>query len=162
MFVGLTASRAEIVLIVFCLHEQFIYLTSEISTRESKMVSRMSQLLIVALAVLLVCSLADATYRKPPFNGSIFGKRASQAGRPYSIPIQSIPLLIVIQVGEWFILVRVTTPRGLESKLGLGYRKTSVVTSVCFLVLSNEKLNYTHQLRAEFKIKLNEPVFTYY
>lgn len=90
------------------------------------MVSRMSQLLIVALAVLLVCSLADATYRKPPFNGSIFGKRASQAGRLYTVYTA-----IVIQVGVWFILVRVTTSRGLQSKLGLGYRTASVVTSVC-------------------------------
>lgn len=119
------------------------------------MVSRMSQLLIVALAVLLVCSLADATYRKPPFNGSIFGKRASQAGRPYSI--QSTVLLS----SKWECGLYLSgLQRLLESKLGLGYRKTSVVTSVCTFQYSvMNKLNYTHQLRAEFEIKLNEPVF---
>lgn len=98
------------------------------------MVSRMSQLLIVALAVLLVCSLADATYRKPPFNGSIFGKRASQAGRPYSI--LSIPLLS----SKWeFGLYLFGLQRLVESKLGLGYRKNFCsYHCVFFLVLSNE------------------------
>ncbi|XP_046683242.1 neuropeptide SIFamide [Homalodisca vitripennis] len=43
------------------------------------MVSTVARVLVLVAAVLLVCSLAEATYRKPPFNGSIFGKRANQA-----------------------------------------------------------------------------------
>jgi hypothetical protein len=35
---------------------------------------------VILLAVLLLAELATATYRKPPFNGSIFGKRGSAAG----------------------------------------------------------------------------------
>jgi hypothetical protein len=35
---------------------------------------------VILLAVLLLADLATATYRKPPFNGSIFGKRGSAAG----------------------------------------------------------------------------------
>lgn len=44
------------------------------------MVSQVTKFVVLALAILLVCNLAEATYRKPPFNGSIFGKRANQAG----------------------------------------------------------------------------------
>ncbi|XP_011177888.1 neuropeptide SIFamide [Zeugodacus cucurbitae] len=32
---------------------------------------------VVILAVVCMCSFGEAAYRKPPFNGSIFGKRNS-------------------------------------------------------------------------------------
>jgi hypothetical protein len=35
---------------------------------------------LLLLAVLLLAEIATATYRKPPFNGSIFGKRGNAAG----------------------------------------------------------------------------------
>ncbi|XP_054280271.1 SIFamide-related peptide [Macrosteles quadrilineatus] len=38
-----------------------------------------SRSLVFVMVALLVLALAEATYRKPPFNGSIFGKRANQA-----------------------------------------------------------------------------------
>lgn len=120
------------------------------------MVSRMSQLLIVALAVLLVCSLADATYRKPPFNGSIFGKRASQAGRPYSI--QSIPLLL----SKWecgLYLFGSQRPGYQSPNWDWDTEKLlQIPLSVLFQYSVMNKLNYTHQLRAEFEVKLKEPV----
>ncbi|XP_069688186.1 neuropeptide SIFamide [Periplaneta americana] len=34
---------------------------------------------LLLLAVLLLAEFAAATYRKPPFNGSIFGKRGNAA-----------------------------------------------------------------------------------
>jgi hypothetical protein len=36
---------------------------------------------VILLALLMLAHLATATYRKPPFNGSIFGKRGSPAGK---------------------------------------------------------------------------------
>lgn len=39
----------------------------------------------VVVAVLLTADFALATYRKPPFNGSIFGKRGNTAGKRLKI-----------------------------------------------------------------------------
>jgi hypothetical protein len=36
---------------------------------------------LLLLAVLLLAEFATAAFRKPPFNGSIFGKRGSAAGK---------------------------------------------------------------------------------
>ena len=44
---------------------------------------------LLLLTVLLLAELAAATYRKPPFNGSIFGKRGNVVGK-YSICLNNI------------------------------------------------------------------------
>lgn len=44
-------------------------------------VKRLEILILLAIFVLLaVTNVAEATYRKPPFNGSIFGKRTNNIG----------------------------------------------------------------------------------
>ncbi|XP_050315714.1 neuropeptide SIFamide [Anthonomus grandis grandis] len=45
--------------------------------------SKFMSALLLACLVLLVLTPAEATYRKPPFNGSIFGKRAGLAAVEY-------------------------------------------------------------------------------
>lgn len=45
---------------------------------------------VAALALAFWCTEAEATYRKPPFNGSIFGKRGTvTAGEKSSIVFKS-------------------------------------------------------------------------
>lgn len=43
---------------------------------------RVLSILMATVMILLTFSeITEATYRKPPFNGSIFGKRGSNVGR---------------------------------------------------------------------------------
>ncbi|XP_019881334.1 neuropeptide SIFamide [Aethina tumida] len=39
--------------------------------------SKATAIVIFALAIICCLTFSEATYRKPPFNGSIFGKRGS-------------------------------------------------------------------------------------
>jgi hypothetical protein len=57
-------------------------LFSELSSRSSSktMHKRSVATCVFLLAVLLSADVATANYRKPPFNGSIFGKRGNAAG----------------------------------------------------------------------------------
>lgn len=49
---------------------------------------RVLAILVLALfVVLVVTNGVEATYRKPPFNGSIFGKRANSNGTNKNIVI---------------------------------------------------------------------------
>jgi hypothetical protein len=50
------------------------------TTTSTTMHKRSVATCVILLAVLLLAELATATYRKPPFNGSIFGKRGNAAG----------------------------------------------------------------------------------
>jgi len=51
------------------------------------MAGRMTPLLVMLLvATLFLSDVASATFRKPPFNGSIFGKRASSNGQSTELP----------------------------------------------------------------------------
>lgn len=40
-------------------------------------------IVLIAATLLFVLSPSQATYRKPPFNGSIFGKRSGVTGGKY-------------------------------------------------------------------------------
>ncbi|XP_077292439.1 uncharacterized protein LOC143915605 [Arctopsyche grandis] len=58
---------------------RFFYLNKTTMFADRIMLKTTVCLLLVALLVLTLSSEAEATYRKPPFNGSIFGKRGNPA-----------------------------------------------------------------------------------